>query len=138
MKNEVSAPRLVVVMAALFVTAHGLFPTNVTGQDKVYALSELSELPRLADMQQATRAITDAYPRQLQRNRVGGKVQIKFVVNVDGRVDGSSIEVMAAAVEELGEAAREAVALLEFVPGKIDGNPVRVAVVFPITFGASE
>jgi TonB family protein len=137
MENRRSALRLAAGMLAL-VCATAVAPTQVFAQDQIHSLAELSELPKLADSRQAARSISDAYPRRLQRNNVAGRVQLKFVVNADGKVDASSIEVMAAAVEALGEAAREAAIDFEFVPGKIDGNPVRTAVVFPISFGVSE
>ena len=114
-----------------------LTPLKALAQDSdIHSLDQLSELPRLADARQAGRAINRAYPRSLQRQGIGGRVQLRFVVDADGRVDGSTVEVVAASVEELGEAAKAAAINLRFVTGKIDGSPVKTMVLFPISFVA--
>lgn len=115
-----------------------LTPVEGLAQDgEIHSLSQLSELPRLADVKQAGKAINKAYPRSLQRRGIGGRVQLRFVVGADGKVDGGTVEVVAASVEELGEAAKMAAVELLFVPGKIDGSPVKTMVLFPITFGVT-
>ena len=114
-----------------------LTPLKAQAQDStIHSLDQLSELPRLADARAAGRAINKAYPLSLQRRNIGGKVHLRFVVDADGRVDVSTVEVVAASVEELGEAAKTAAINIRFVPGKIDGSPVKTMVLFPISFVA--
>ena len=115
-----------------------LTPVEGLAQDgEIHSLNQLSELPRLADVKQAGKAINKAYPRSLQRRGIGGRVQLRFVVDADGKVDSGTVEIVAASVEELGEAAKMAAVELLFVPGKIDGSPVKTMVLFPITFGVT-
>ena len=117
--------------AALAVTL--MMPTSASAQ--VFDRGELSELPRIKSPKQAQAAIMRSYPRALQVNGVGGKVQLRFVVKSDGTVDAESVEIVAASVKALGSAAVQAIAKIEFVPGKKDGAAVDSKVVMPITYG---
>jgi protein TonB len=104
---------------------------------QAFSPDQLSEMPKIKSASQAKSVIERAYPRQMQEAGVGGKVQIRFVVNPDGSVDATSVEVVAASMKALGEAAAEAVRKIEFVPGKKDGSAVASVVVMPISFGKS-
>ena len=105
---------------------------------QVLTPSELTEQPQLKSASQAKSAIERTYPPGLRDNGIVGKVQLRFVVKADGSVDPGSIEVVAASVKALGEAAAKAVARIEFVPGKKDGKPVASQVIMPIAYGATE
>ena len=114
-----------------------LVPVQSAAQDEVYSLAEVTEQPGLKSGRQAQRVILRSYPRQLQDAGIGGKVQVRFIVDASGKVEEDSIEVVATTVQALGVAAVKAVADIQFVPGKKDGNPVRTRVVMPISFGVS-
>ena len=114
-----------------------LVPVQSAAQDEVYTLAQVTEQPGLKSGRQAQRVILRSYPRQLQDAGIGGKVQVRFIVDASGKVEEDSIEVVATTVQALGVAAVKAVADIQFVPGKKDGNPVRTRVVMPISFGVS-
>ncbi len=94
-------------------------------------------MPKVKSASQAQQAIARAYPVQMAEAGVGGKVQVRFVVRADGSVDASSVEVVAASMKALGDAAADAVCKIEFVPGKKDGAAVDAIVMMPISFGKS-
>ena len=120
---------LAAMLAALLV------PGGVAAQ--AYSPDQLSEMPQVKSASQAAQAIARAYPQSLQDSGVGGKVQVRFVVKADGSVDAGTVEVVAATIKALGDAAAKAVGKIQFVPGKKDGSAVAAVVVMPITFGAS-
>ncbi len=122
---------------ALAVLALLLSPADGAAQQDYYTLAEVTERPGLKSGRQAQQVILRSYPQALQDAGVGGKVQLRFVVDANGKVEASTIEVIATTVQALGAAAVEAVAKIEFKPGKKDGSPVRTLVVMPIAFGVS-
>ncbi len=115
----------------------GLFlsPADGAAQQDYYTLAEVTEQPGLKSGQQAQQVILRAYPRALQDAGIGGRVQLRFIVDATGKVEANTIEVVATTVQLLGDAAAEAMASIEFKPGKKDGSPVRTLVVMPIAFG---
>lgn len=110
-------------------------PVGASAQ-QVFELDQLTDKPRIAAPMAAQRAIEKAYPRSLLTRGVGGKVMLQFVLGEDGKVDVASIVVQSADHGELAEAAKQAMAHIEFVPGRVDGQPVQTRVVFPISFVA--
>lgn len=116
------------------VLAAAIVPASVSAQ--AYTPDQLSEMPKVKSPSQAKQVIARAYPRAMQDNGIGGKVQVRFVVKADGSVDGSSVEVIAATVKALGEAAATAVKDIQFLPGKRMGTAVDAVVVMPIAFGS--
>ncbi len=114
-----------------------LSPADGTTQQDYYTLAEVTERPGLKSTRQAQQVILRSYPQALQDARVEGRVQLRFVVDANGKVEAGTIQVVATPVEALGEAAVEAIAKIEFEPGKKDGRPVRTLVVMPIAFGVS-
>jgi protein TonB len=112
-----------------------LIAAPVAAQDKVYPPEELSELPRLARSADAVHAINQEYPSELKAARIGGRVQVRMILNADGSVDASSVQVVATTNERLGEAAMRAVKKMQFAPGKANGKPVRTVVLLPLKFG---
>jgi protein TonB len=122
--------RTVAVLAALLLHA-----PSAAAQDKVYTPEQLTELPKIAAPKEAVAAIEEAYPADLKAKGVGGKVQLRLVLNADGSVDASSVKVVAATNKELGEAAARAVKRIRFEAGKVNGKAVRTVVMFPLAFG---
>jgi len=120
---------------ALAVLLVLLAPAAASAQ--VYQPSDLSEMPKIKSMTQARKMIARSYPRALKDAAIGGKVQVRFVVKPDGKVDPASVEVVAASVKALGDAAVKAVTGIKFEPGRKDGAPVASMVVIPITYAVS-
>lgn len=117
------------IFLALVALTLAVAPAGLEAQDKVHAPSELTEAPRLADNAEAARILSRTTP-----SGKSGRVQIKLIVNADGSVDAASIEVVAASDPDLVTAATQAVRQLRFEPGKVDGQPVRSVVLFPVRY----
>jgi TonB family protein len=88
------------------------------------------ELPALLNVELPFR-----YPAALYARTVQGNVTLKLVIDRDGRVLGDSTRVD----EASGFAALDSAALagsreLRFVPAKLHGEPVPVAILFPVFF----
>lgn len=73
------------------------------------------------------------YPVLAQENRISGKVILAFWVETDGSISDISIA-RSAGIELDKEAYRIAQLLPEFIPGTVDGVPVRLKVTIPINF----
>jgi protein TonB len=75
------------------------------------------------------------YPREAKKNKANGRVFVEFVINADGSIDPESIFVLAgihpACDEEAMRIVRESEA---WIPGKINGEPVRQRFVLPFVF----
>ncbi|HEX7049142.1 MAG TPA: energy transducer TonB [Longimicrobiales bacterium] len=100
----------------------------------IYSPSELTSLPTFESEARARALIKESYPAPLRMAGVTGKVQLQFVVGPDGRVEPETIKVLAATASALGDAAREVAKQLRFVPGKLNGKPVRTMVALPIVY----
>jgi TonB family protein len=129
--NRIPALAGCLLTAAFLVTA----PRTAAAQDasKVYELNEVSSMPKLSSPSETARIINGAYPEQLRRSGVGGTVQMEFVVQANGKVDVSTVEV-AATVAALGDAAKSVAGKLEFQPATVKGTPVKSRVVLPLLF----
>lgn len=126
--------RRAAALAALVLGAALAAPSDAAAQDRVYAANEVSSPPAIKSPSAAASAIQRSLPGGLAA--VGGRVQLRFIVETDGKVDPASIEVMAASANALGEAAKRAVARIEFKPATMDGQPVRSVVLFPVVYAA--
>lgn len=128
-----SAPLAVAVLLLSVLVA---LPRAAFAQDstKEYALADLSTPVQLASPSDAAKAIRHAYPLNLMRAGIGGTVQLEFTVDVDGKVVPGSVQVDAATIPALADAAKSAVAEIRFKPGTVNGTPVKARVVLPITF----
>ncbi|MEP6832660.1 MAG: energy transducer TonB [Gemmatimonas sp.] len=104
--------------------------------DKVYNLAELTAPPKLASNTIAAKLIQDSYPEDLKRRKVGGLVELQFVVDAQGNVVAGSVEIVEATQTALGEAAKKAITRFTFEPGKLNGNKVKSKVVLPIVYKA--
>jgi TonB family protein len=126
------ARKLLLVSAALCALC--VVSPRLLHAQKVYAAAELTTPVSVKSPPDAAATIDRYYPTALQR--IGGKVQLEFVVQPDGTVDESTIKVMVATVSALGDAATRAVKQIRFNPGKVDGQPVRALVLFPVIYAA--
>lgn len=125
--------RLVLVAATAFAVAA---PRVIRAQasDAIYAGPDLDQPPKLVNGAATARLIQDAYPAQLKHAGINGTVQIQFVVGPNGKVESGSVEVVAASVPALADAAKQVVEKIEFNPGTAGGKAVRARVVLPIVF----
>ena len=135
-----SLPRLdgrgLVLRLAFAGAMFAALPALASAQDKVYSADELTTKPKVQSMSRTAQLVQHSYPEKLKAAGVDGTVQVQFVIGADGKVDPGSIEVVAASVPALGEAAKAVAAKLEFQPGKVNDSPVRTRVLLPIVYKA--
>lgn len=127
------------VFAALMALSLALVMGPLAGtagaqDDKVYTIAELSNPPRLASATAAAKLIQDSYPEDLKRRKVGGLVELQFVVDAQGNVVAGTVEVVDATQTALGEAAKKVITRFTFAPGKVNGKQVKSKVVLPIVY----
>lgn len=81
-----------------------------------------------------------AYPALMREARIEGQVLVQFVVETDGTVESSTVEVLNSSHRAFEAPAKDMIARCRFRPGQVDGHPVRTLVQMPIMFrlGASE
>ena len=126
------------ITTVLLLLGLGPMASTARAQDtKVYNIAELSNPPKLSSSVAAARIIQESYPEELKRRKVGGLVELQFVVDAEGNVVAGSVEVMDATQTALGEAARKAVTRFTFEPGKLNGSKVKAKVVLPIVYKAN-
>ncbi len=118
--------------AALFA----FVPAAAKAQDasRTYTLAEVETKPSLASIQTFQRVVSDSYPEDMKRRRMGGIAEIAFIVDANGKVEPGSVEIVDATQPAFGEAAKKAVIEAGFKPGKVSGNPVRTKVSLPIVY----
>lgn len=109
---------------------------NAQAGGTVVAVEDLTDPPALASARQAANLIQESYPSRLQRRGIGGDVVLEFVVNADGKVDDNTVEVVSASISGLGDAAKSVINRIRFTPGKVNGQPVRTQIQFPIQYRA--
>src|SRR5690606_22864583 len=91
-------------------------------QQPVYSADELSERPQLLSPSKTADLIRSAYTTALRDAGVSGTVQLAFVIDEQGKVEASSVKIMASTAEGLTEAAKTVAPKLEFKPGKKDAK----------------
>jgi TonB family protein len=76
---------------------------------------------------------TRVYPKQAYKNGYQGRVLCSFVINTDGSV--SNVQVLRGVERSLNcEAVRIFSKMPDWIPGKLNGVPVPVRVIYPVTF----
>ncbi len=65
------------------------------------------------------------YPDALKAAKVEGRVTLRYVVGIDGRVEATSLQVLNSTRKEFEEPALEAIRNSIFRPAKLKGTPVR-------------
>jgi len=74
------------------------------------------------------------YPESLRQAAVDGRVLIRFVVDTTGRIDMSSVAVLASTHELFTRAVREALPTFRFKPAELGGQRVRALAEMPFEF----
>ena len=110
--------------------------TNRTqpADEGTYDMASVQEKPELQNRNDLVRNLSRNYPPLLRDAGVNGEVTVKFRVNEEGRVDAESIEIQSTSHEAFGDATRRVVERMRFRPAKVDGRPVKVWVILPITW----
>lgn len=135
-RHLTDAARGLMIRIALAASVVIVAPAAIQAQDRVYTVEELTTKPKVASMTRTAQLVQRSYPDKLKSAGVDGTVQVQFVVGPDGKVEPGSIEVVAATVPALGDAAREVAGKIEFQPGKVNDAPVRARVLLPIVYKA--
>ncbi|HYW50743.1 MAG TPA: energy transducer TonB [Gemmatimonadaceae bacterium] len=127
------------LVAVAAVALSVLHPADVMAQDasRTYNLSEVETKPSLASVTSFQRLVAEGYPEDLKRRRLGGIAEVAFVVDASGKVEPGSVEVVDATQPAFGEAAKKALLMAGFKPGKVSGNAVRTKVSLPIVYKAN-
>lgn len=97
---------------------------------RIYLLSELDEMPRPANLPALRRELERMYPHELRDASITGLVQVSFVISEQGEVGSASIT--STSDSRFNEATLQAVRVLRFRPGRVDGRAVRTRVELPI------
>ena len=113
-----------------------LLPSAAMAQDanRTYTLAEVEVRPSLSSVQNFQRLVSEGYPEDLKRRRMGGIAEVAFIVDATGKVDPLSIEVVDATQPAFGEAAKKALLMSGFKPGRVSGTAVRTKVSLPIVY----
>lgn len=99
-------------------------------EGEVFLAAEVDETPQVEN----AAACQPKFPQVMQAAGIPGKVVMQFVVNVDGRVDASSLKVMSSTHKAFEDPAKETLLKCPFKPGRSRGQPVRVLVQQAISF----
>ena len=110
-----------------------------TPAELVAQLLERGEAFTAAQVDQPVRGdalepLVPAYPDSLFEARVGGEIEVEFVVNADGRVRGDTYSVIASTHPRLGEVVRRAVVAHAWRPARRGGQTVAQVVQLPFSF----
>jgi periplasmic protein TonB len=102
---------------------------EATDQPTVFDMADLDKQPELVGF------IRPAYPNDMRKAKVEGKVTILFVLTEDGRVEDPRIE--GSTRPEFEKPALDAVRKWKFRPGTRGGEAVRTYMKLPIAFRLS-
>ncbi|MBB4635451.1 energy transducer TonB [Longimicrobium terrae] len=107
-------------------------PANLAAPDTtgIYELKDVTVQPRPINVPELQRAMELSYPEALRFAGTTGMVQVRFVVEKDGRTSGATIT----RSTEIGfnNPTVYSVSALRFSPARVNGRPVRVWVELPI------
>jgi TonB family protein len=93
-------------------------------------------------LDEAARPLPEAgwptYPADMRAAKREGEVLARFVVNGDGTVDPSTLQIVRSTDEAFTAAVRDAMHLLRFSPARVGGRAVRQLVEQPFTFALAK
>lgn len=103
-----------------------------TGRDTTDVFETVEVQPELIG---GLKGITDrlVYPEIQKRAGIQGRTIVQFIVSIEGSVTDAQVA-RSSGNDELDRAALNAVQSARFVPGRQDGEPVRVRFALPVTF----
>ena len=100
-------------------------PDSGTAPDRVRAVEEPPEFLRWRP---------PAYPENLRRNGIVGRVVLRFTIDTLGRVEPNSVGVVSSPNAEFSEAAIAALRTARFKPARINGKAVPADLRMPVNF----
>jgi TonB family protein len=114
-----------VVVVTLTPLSYGeLVRFKIAPESEAYSACTLAQLDRIPN---PTKIVNPAYPNQLARSSLGGRIHVEFYIDETGRVRMPSVSRETnEASEELSAAAIMAVAQWQFDPPTMKGRPVLV------------
>lgn len=86
----------------------------------------------LTNRTEVVRVLQRLYPTHLSRSGTEGAVRVQFVVTADGRVDTSTIQILASTNDEFAAATRKALQEFRFRPARKGPHNVRMLTMLPI------
>lgn len=113
-------------------------PTREAASNEVFSVGDVEERPRLSNGAEIQRALQSRYPEQLSAAHVSGSVTATFVVNADGRVDGSTIRIVSSPNPGFNVPTQNVLRRARFRPATVRGQPVRVQVTMPVQWTATQ
>lgn len=116
--------------------ASGVVADSTAEPGFAYQVAVLDSPPALTNMTDVQRALVRNYPRLLLDAGISGAVTMRFVIEPNGTVDQSSLQVLSATNDQFRTAAGNVVEMMRFRPGRYRGEPVRVLIEMPINFQA--
>jgi TonB family protein len=104
--------------------------------EEVYDVGAVDRVPELRNRRDVERLAARSYPPHLRDAGVSADVIVSLIVNRDGRVDASSIQVLNDVNPAFADAARQVAQRMRFRPAQLRGDEVRTVVQLPIRFNA--
>jgi len=98
------------------------------------AESEVDVRPSLRNTDDVQRALQRVYPPSLRDAGVTGQTVLQFVIDENGRVEPSSVEVVSSSDDAFAAAARRIIGTMRFTPARIHGRTVRVTTTLPVSW----
>jgi TonB family protein len=86
----------------------------------------------LTNRTEVVRVLQRLYPHHLSQSGTEGSVRVQFVVSADGRVDMSTIQILASTNDEFADATRKALQEFRFRPARKGPHNVRMLTMLPI------
>jgi protein TonB len=103
-----------------------------SGEADAYDLVALDRRPQLRNLSEVTRLLSRNYPPLLRDNEIDGTVEVRFVVDAEGRPDMRTAQVVSASHPAFEEPTLRIARRMRFDPGRLGGRAVRTWVTFPI------
>lgn len=99
-----------------------------------FSASLVDRQAELSNREELVRLLERLYPPSLRQRRIEGTVQVQFVVTAEGRVDMSTVQIMASTDDLFTEAAKRALREFRFRPARKGEHNVRMLTVLPLVW----
>ena len=137
---RLQAPLMLAVLAACSSGTQSSTPTATPSLP--FTFSPAASADAIPDSQATTKPELVSsgkrrYPSKYEYSQTDGTAVYRFVIMPSGKVDPSTIEVLEATAPDFAAAGMRTVAESRFLPGKLDGKPVRVRVTQRVSWRAS-
>lgn len=103
---------------------------------RVYPLDAVEEEPRPTNLTVLRNELFRLYPRTLRLAGIGGQVQVSFVVTEAGAVE--DVLITRTSDVRFNLITLEAIRVLRFAPGRVNGHAVRTRVELPIVWSPEQ